>query len=1313
MAHKSLRTLIKEADTFAGAVDRVPRVLVANKCDKLASDNDEARSQLEQARAWAQRAGLAFLECSASAPYNVDALFVLVATYLGQIATLPRSVPRWFAPRWGRTTAGKWLAERRIVGSFVVYPWFWRRKQSQHDAACSHSGSAGFELAEIVVGNNGELFVQHKSIAVSRVLPPAGFVEPDPARRSPIVLRFVLSGQKRGFPSMTAIILCHKLLRLDAYRLSPLAVPPPDPKDYYAGAIAASSGGGNTLSRVKKSLLQRMGSRTRSEPASPVAGGAPAPASPQAGAAAAAAAPAEPVMSPADAADQPALLEGEMRVQTQTVSKKSGWKRRYVSILRDRLCIYSSEKDRTRRAVPVEMLKLIDCQVVLVTAAERDQLELTLPGAPSKRVFRSVSDDHDVMVHWCDVMKRTVAALGTLDVDTPMPEPDAAPAARDDNADAEGDTGSGGGKAQQRSFFDLPAGNDDNDDDAAAYEAVVPLAAAKPAAVTVAADEVVVSLKPTADTAGGAAAAAAATPDDVVVVVDDDVTSSSTASSVDEMAFADAIESSNGSNVELMPGDAVVRHSNSGAASDDELDDDDDDDDDDDASKNDDRGKMKKEASDVAAQYVVLSAAPQADASDSDAENGGDSPTAAAAADKRFWSEAKTPVAPTAQADVEFDANNPFSAALARNNSEARKAPGLDADRMRAARFLTSAGYGAGPALRALQEANGNVEGAVQILVKWAIEGQVVGKAVDGETVEAAAAAAASTSSAAPTAAPAPTTTSAPASPAPAQSNASVVVSPVAAAAPAKPERSAAAVVDDEASRQREADEANILAAKHAAALAANEDLIKQTYARRKTMLAENARQSNMPLPEFVRLIEYEAQQVAFALASERHRFDTNQLMAANERQRAQLKHLLASGGAANGNNGGGGDVVKKSATPTVERSEPLAEAAKRFSLPVVAADQLSSLPGASAATAPVSMNAVRALSLAIWRDVPVGVLAPSDDDLKSDKSAALASLEREAVLLCRLRHPHIVALLAIRTGGVPGLIVPLNRSTTLEALFAIPTALTTMLSRLRVARCVARALVYLHYVCKPPIVHRNVRPSSILCLATAPHEAKLAGFEYAQPVAGESVPFLLDDTPRWTAPELLNESAYDGRVDVYSFGILLWQLLANRLPFGDADSNRSVRARIQSGVRPDPALMIDKIEAAAAAANRLAGGANGGGGAGGGGGGAGGGGTMSIGGTSALAGLAARAWSAHADQRPTMGDVAKVLASVCAGVEKKEAQQEEDRQLCSVCLDQPRCMAFVPCGHVATCETCSRDLRGHPCVICFAQSSASIKVFL
>ena len=57
-----------------------------------------------------------------------------------------------------------------------------------------------------------------------------------------------------------------------------------------------------------------------------------------------------------------------------------------------------------------------------------------------------------------------------------------------------------------------------------------------------------------------------------------------------------------------------------------------------------------------------------------------------------------------------------------------------------------------------------------------------------------------------------------------------------------------------------------------------------------------------------------------------------------------------------------------------------------------------------------------------------------------------------------------------------------------------------------------ARALVFLHCVCKPAIVHRGVRPTAILCSAAQPQDAKLACFGCAQPVGSETVLFVTDE---------------------------------------------------------------------------------------------------------------------------------------------------------------------------------------------------------
>ena len=225
----ALGALLDDA-AAAGLGERVPRVLLLAKADLGRPDDRASREQAEAARVWAQRRGAAFLETSAMSGDNVAgggerALFarcslffdqaafsttacrfgcdgprlltnslcfgffslrawattasvsrvfpqnnscviarsVLIAAFASRSADLKR---RWLAPRWGRSSAGRWLAERRRIGAFVVYPWFWRRVRAQHDSSCSHGASAAFELAEIVSGvaggNESELFVQHK-----------------------------------------------------------------------------------------------------------------------------------------------------------------------------------------------------------------------------------------------------------------------------------------------------------------------------------------------------------------------------------------------------------------------------------------------------------------------------------------------------------------------------------------------------------------------------------------------------------------------------------------------------------------------------------------------------------------------------------------------------------------------------------------------------------------------------------------------------------------------------------------------------------------------------------------------------------------------------------------------------------------------------------------------------------------------------------------------------------------------------------------------------------------------------------------------
>lgn len=61
--------------------------------------------------------------------------------------------------------------------------------------------------------------------------------------------------------------------------------------------------------------------------------------------------------------------------------------------------------------------------------------------------------------------------------------------------------------------------------------------------------------------------------------------------------------------------------------------------------------------------------------------------------------------------------------------------------------------------------------------------------------------------------------------------------------------------------------------------------------------------------------------------------------------------------------------------------------------------------------------------------------------------------------------------------------------------------------------------------------------------------------------------------TWRWNAPEVMhnpNEVRFNRATDVYSFGVALWEILANgAIPFGDVEFDHQVRALVESGERP------------------------------------------------------------------------------------------------------------------------------------------------
>ncbi len=161
---------------------------------------------------------------------------------------------------------------------------------------------------------------------------------------------------------------------------------------------------------------------------------------------------------------------------------------------------------------------------------------------------------------------------------------------------------------------------------------------------------------------------------------------------------------------------------------------------------------------------------------------------------------------------------------------------------------------------------------------------------------------------------------------------------------------------------------------------------------------------------------------------------------------------------------------------------------------------------------------------------------------------AFVARFRREAQIVASLTHPHIVPVYDFNDyNGQPYLVMKYVEGVTLKQRM-IKTAMT-LDDVLYVMRAVGSALTYAH---SKGVLHRDVKPSNIVIdKDNVPYLADFGLARIAQ--AGESTlsADMLLGTPNYMSPEQASgKKNLDGRTDIYSLGIVLYELLVGQVPF-------------------------------------------------------------------------------------------------------------------------------------------------------------------
>jgi serine/threonine protein kinase len=195
----------------------------------------------------------------------------------------------------------------------------------------------------------------------------------------------------------------------------------------------------------------------------------------------------------------------------------------------------------------------------------------------------------------------------------------------------------------------------------------------------------------------------------------------------------------------------------------------------------------------------------------------------------------------------------------------------------------------------------------------------------------------------------------------------------------------------------------------------------------------------------------------------------------------------------------------------------------------------------------------------------------------RGDSPRARQNLDREARHAARLRHPYIVRVLdaGVDAAAGPCVVMEFVPGSTLQHLLKKDGRFSVRRAAW-LAGCLCHALESAH---TGGVIHRDLKPANLMVVNTGTQREhlKVMDFGLSHPVGKPDLsparlagngPVVVQGTPAYIAPEQLRGDGVDARTDLYSAGVVLFEMLTGRPPFPDADVEALVDAHLN---RPPP----------------------------------------------------------------------------------------------------------------------------------------------